>query len=416
MSIFNKYNLRKLTKFSLSPFSKWYVKLILIVLSLTFIIGSIIYTNSLVDEIVKREKALLNFYTDIYEHYSDPNSNFEDISFFEEQIIPQINFPIIITDSNDIPLEPFDLYSLNVKTDTNLNYSQKREVFIDFVERMKSAYQPIVLVDNNNKVLQKYYFYHSPLVDKFRSLPYLAFIVFLTFVAIGYIAFSASRRNEESKVWIGMAKEAAHQLGTPLSSLLAWIEILKLRSEDDSLSEVTKEMENDILRLNVVATRFSKIGSIADLTRTNIRELIEEISIYFEKRLPHLGRKIHIIREIQEDYYCKLNRDLFPWVFENIFKNAAEAIEEKQGTIFLKIIKRGNSIRIYIRDTGKGMTKKVKRHVFSPGFTTKKRGWGLGLSLTKKIVEDYHKGKIWIKESNPGKGTTFCIELPLDPN
>jgi two-component sensor histidine kinase len=416
VKILNKYKLKQFAKFNISPFSKWYVKLTLILISLAFIVGSILYTNSLVDEIVLREKALLNFYTDIYEHYSDPNSNFEDISFFEEQIIPQINFPIIITDSNDVPLEPFDIYSLNVKTDTNLSYSLKRKVFVDMVSEMKSAYPPIVLVDNNNKILQKYYFYHSPLVDKFRSLPYLAFIVFLTVVAIGYVAFNASRRNEESKVWVGMAKEAAHQLGTPLSSLLAWLEILKMKSEDDYSQEIVKEMENDILRLNIVATRFSKIGSKADLTKTNIRELIEEISTYFEKRLPHLGRKIQIIREINQDYFCKLNTDLFSWVFENLFKNAAEAIEEKQGTIYITINKRGNSIRIYIRDTGKGMSKKVRRNIFSPGFTTKKRGWGLGLSLTKKIVEDYHKGKIWVKDSMPGKGSTFVIELPLEIN
>jgi two-component sensor histidine kinase len=390
------------------------VKIILILLSSAFIIGSIIYTNSLVDEIIKREKALLNFYTDIYEHYSDPNSNFEDISFFEEQIIPQINFPIIITDSSDVPLEPFDLYSLNVKTDSSLSYSQKRKIYTEMVKDMKTSYQPIVLVDKNNKVLQKYYFYHSSLVDKFRSLPYLAFLIFLTFVGVGYVAFSASRRNEESKVWVGMAKEAAHQLGTPLSSLLAWIEILKMKTEDEYSQEIVREMENDILRLNIVATRFSKIGSQADLTRTNIRELIENISIYFEKRLPHLGRKIQIIREINKDYFCKLNTELFSWVFENLFKNAAEAIEEKHGTIYITLSKHGNFLRIYIRDTGKGMTKKVRRHVFSPGFTTKKRGWGLGLSLTKKIVEDYHKGKIWVKESTPGKGTTFVIELPIE--
>jgi signal transduction histidine kinase len=172
-------------------------------------------------------------------------------------------------------------------------------------------------------------------------------------------------------------------------------------------------MANDVTRLNIVATRFSKIGSTADLTKTNIRDLIEEVSRYFERRLPHLGRKIQIIREINQNYYCDLNVDLFSWVFENLFKNAAEAIEEKQGTIYLTIKLKGTYIRIYIRDTGKGMTNKVKRHVFTPGFSTKKRGWGLGLSLTKKIVEDYHNGKIYIKDTAPGKGTTFVIELPL---
>lgn len=410
------YNLKKLTKFNITPFSKWYIKAFLMLALLGFIISSIIYTDSLVSEIIKREKALLDFYADIYQHYSNPNSNFEDLSFFQEQIIPQINFPIIITDSNDVPLEPFELYSLNVHLDTNMTYSQKREYVSKFVEKMKNTYQPVILVDTNNKVLQKYYFYHSDLVNKFRALPIIAFIIFLAVIGIGYIAFSASRNNEESKVWIGMAKEAAHQLGTPLSSLLAWLELLRLKSDDPKITEIIDEMGKDLTRLNIVATRFSKIGSKADLSPTNVKELIEEISTYFEKRLPNLGRKIQIIREIPKDYYCDLNTDLFSWVFENLFKNAAEAIEEKQGTIYLTIREKSNSIRIYIRDTGKGMTNKIKRHVFTPGFSTKKRGWGLGLSLTKKIVEDYHNGKIWVKETSPGKGTTFVIELPLTKN
>ncbi len=407
------HNIKRYTKFSISPFSKWYIKAILFIIMLLLILTSIIYTNSLVNEIIKREKALLKFYADIYEHYSDPNTNFEDLNFFQEQIIPQINFPIIITDSNDVPLEPFELYSLNVKFDTTLTYAQKRQRAYQLIQKMKSTYQPIVLVDSTNKILQKYYFYHSDLVDKFRALPYFAFIIFLTVLTIGYAAFNASRRNEESKVWVGMAKEAAHQLGTPLSSLLAWIELLRLKSDDLGINEIVNEMANDVTRLNIVATRFSKIGSAADLTKTNIRDLIEEISKYFERRLPHLGRKIQIIREINQDYYCDLNVDLFSWVFENLFKNAAEAIEEKQGTIYLTIKIKGSNIKIYVRDTGKGMTNKVKRHVFTPGFSTKKRGWGLGLSLTKKIVEDYHNGKIYIKDTAPGKGTTFVIELPL---
>jgi hypothetical protein len=387
------------------------------ILTLLFIVSSIFYTNSLVSDIIKREKALLNFYADIYQHYSNPNSNFEDLTFFQEQIIPQIKFPIIITDSSDVPLEPFELYSLNVKLDTNLTYAQKRAKINKLILKMKDTYQPVILVDTTNKVLQKYYFYHSDLVDKFRALPYLAFIIFLSVIGIGYVAFNASRKNEESKVWVGMAKEAAHQLGTPLSSLLAWLELLRLKSEDDpNISEIIEEMSKDLTRLNIVATRFSKIGSKADLTPTNIKELIEEISTYFEKRLPNLGRKIQIIREIPKDYFCDLNTDLFSWVFENLFKNAAEAIEEKQGTIYITIKEKSNYIRIYIRDTGKGMTNKIKRHIFTPGFSTKKRGWGLGLSLTRKIVEDYHDGKIWVKETSPGKGTTFVIELPISKN
>ncbi len=405
-------NISRTYRFNISPFSKWYIKLALLLFSFAFIIASIFYTDSVVKEIVTREKALIDFYIDIYEHYSDPISNFEDISFFQEKIIPQINFPIIITDSNDVPLEPFDTYSINVRTPKNLSYSQKREFFLNLIDKMKETYQPITLVDSSNKVLQKYYFYHSALVDKIRMMPYIAIAIFMIFSLTGYMAFNASRRNEESKVWIGMAKEAAHQLGTPLSSLLAWVEILKMKNDDPDYQDMILEIQKDLERLNIVTTRFSKIGSRPDLTPQNVRLLIEKVSEYFEKRLPNLGRKIIIVREIDRDYFCNLNLDLFSWVFENLFKNAAEAIEEKRGTIFITIKEKGDWIRIYVRDTGKGMSSKVKRNIFSPGFTTKKRGWGLGLSLTKKIVEDYHNGKISVRETAINRGTTFLIELP----
>lgn len=405
-------NIIRPSKLTLSPFSKWYVKLALLLFSFAFVFVSIFYTDSLVKEIINREKALIELYIDIYEHYSDPISNFEDITFFQEKIIPQINFPIIITDSNDVPLEPFETFSINVTTPPNLTYTQKRQYYINLIQKMKETYQPITLVDTSNKILQKYYFYHSSLVDKIRMMPYIAFGIFLIFTLTGYVAFNASRRNEESKVWIGMAKEAAHQLGTPLSSLLAWIEILRMKNDSPEYQEILNEVQKDLDRLNVVTTRFSKIGSRPDLNVQNLRLLIENVSEYFEKRLPNLGRKINIVREIDRDYYCELNLDLFSWVFENLFKNAAEAIEDKRGTIYITIKEKSDWIKIFVRDTGKGMSSKVKRNIFTPGFTTKKRGWGLGLSLTKKIVEDYHNGKIYVKETGINKGTTFVIELP----
>lgn len=412
MSTINLNSINKFFKPEITPLTKWWVKLILLVLSAVFIFLSFFYTNTIAREILNREKALIDLYIDIYEYYSDPVSNFEDIAFFQEKIIPQINFPIIITDSSDAPLEPFETFSLNVKTDPKLSYTQTRVEYQKLIQKMKSAYEPIVLVDTTGKVLQKYYFYHSAVVDKLTIMPFVAFAIFLLFSISGYIALNASRRNEESKVWIGMAKEAAHQLGTPLSSLLAWAEILRMRINDPDTNEIIDEIQKDLERLNIVTTRFSKIGSKPDLTMQNIGALIEQVSTYFEKRLPNLGRKISIVREIDKEYFCYLNADLFSWVFENLFKNAAEAIEEKNGSIFITIKEKGDWIRIYVRDTGKGMTAKIKRNVFSPGFTTKKRGWGLGLSLTKKIVEDYHNGKISVKESTVGKGTTFVIDLP----
>ena len=212
-----------------------------------------------------------------------------------------------------------------------------------------------------------------------------------------------------------MAKEAAHQLGTPLSSLLAWLEIIKFSSDDpQAVTETASEMEKDIQRLNTIAIRFSKIGSTPDKELINISKLIDNVCNYYDKRLPHLGKKIEIIRSLDDRIFVEVNIDLFAWVIENLLKNAAEAIEEKTGQIyiFMRVIP-NNKIFIFVKDTGKGMTQKLKRQLFTPGFTTKKRGWGLGLSLCKRIVEEYHDGKIYVKESIIGKGTTFAIEIPI---
>eukprot|EP01107_Rhizomastix_libera_P002495 TRINITY_DN14337_c0_g1_i1.p1 TRINITY_DN14337_c0_g1~~TRINITY_DN14337_c0_g1_i1.p1 ORF type:complete len:242 (+),score=-22.42 TRINITY_DN14337_c0_g1_i1:549-1274(+) len=236
------------------------------------------------------------------------------------------------------------------------------------------------------------------------------------FIMVGYMAFSNIRRNEQSKVWVGMAREAAHQLGTPLSSLLAWIEILRYSKENpDSIDETLSEMDKDISRLQIITTRFSKIGSKPELEELNLSELIENVCLYFEKRLPHLGRKVDIVRKIDKPVIANVNADLFAWVFENLLKNAAEAIEVKHGEITLSYgTFTKHKVIIYVKDTGKGMTKKLRRQIFYPGYTTKKRGWGLGLSLSKRIVEEYHSGKIYVKDSSPGKGTTFCIEIPVE--
>lgn len=235
------------------------------------------------------------------------------------------------------------------------------------------------------------------------------------FIFIGYMAFSSIRRSEESRVWVGMAKEAAHQLGTPLSSLFAWLEILKINKNiPESIESTVSEMKSDLDRLNKITTRFSKIGSAPENRLMDIAAFIDNVCQYFERRLPHLGKKIEIIKNLEfNTYFASLNDELFEWVIENLLKNAAEAIEDRNGTVLISVYKNvRKKIVISVKDDGKGMTSKIKRQVFYPGFTTKKRGWGLGLSLSKRIIEDYHNGKIYIKESLPGKGTTFIIELP----
>ena len=325
-----------------------------------------------------------------------------------------ITFPVIITDENDEPYEPFQSYSLNVSIDTSLTPSAQRNFIKELIIKMKNNYEPIVLREENGKIYLKFFYMHSALIDQLQLFPLIEIVVVAIFIIVGYMAFSNIRRSEESKVWVGMAKEAAHQLGTPLSSMLAWIEILKYKNNDpESVKETIGEMENDINRLNMIATRFSKIGSLPELKEEDLNETVEMVCQYFEKRLPHLGRKVTIVREYDKKTNLKINKELFAWVIENLLKNAVESIESKQGKVVVKVKSSNkNFISITFSDNGKGMTGQQRRQVFLPGYTTKKRGWGLGLNLCKRIVEDYHKGKIYIKDTTPGKGTTFTVEIP----
>ncbi len=401
------------------PLAKWQIKLLFAILAFSIILGVILFTQSLVKELVDREKKTLQLYAKINEDFNNrilSNQETDYLYFMLDNIIETINFPIIATDSDDKPQESFEAYTLNLGIDFSKPLEEQRKIVNSILQEMKEDYKPIIIHGQNNEVLLKFYYAHSPIIDQLRYFPLIAMVAVASFILIGYFAFSGIRRTEESKVWVGMAKEAAHQLGTPLSSLLAWIEILKYNNEDPSyVSEIIGEMEHDLTRLNTITTRFSKIGSQPEKELTNVSELIENVCKYYEVRLPNVSKKIEIIRDLQESYIALVNRDLFEWVIENLLKNATEAIEREIGNIYIYM--RANTdqkIFIYVRDTGKGMNNQLKRMIFVPGYTTKKRGWGLGLSLVKRIVEDYHKGKIYIKESNPGKGTTFAIELPMN--
>ena len=408
----SKFNLSDIFfRFSLS---KWQIKIFFVISGLAILIAIVWYTQSLLDELIKREQNTIKLYADIYRRSLDPNADLEEIAFLFDQITPTITFPIIITDKNDDPNKPYEVNTKNVPIDTTLSEEQQEAEILKVLKNMAEQYPPIVVTDNEGKILQKFYYSNSPLISKLKYFPIVEIVVVGLFILLGYMTFSNIRRNEESKVWIGMSKEAAHQLGTPLSSLLAWIEILKLNKDDQqSVVETCKEMENDIERLNTIAIRFSKIGSKPEMKIENLYVIIETVCKYFEKRLPHLGRRVKIIRNLDPYLYANINVDLFQWVIENLLKNAAEAIENKHGSITINMTKRSDLIYMTIADTGKGMNKKQKRQIFNPGFTTKKRGWGLGLSLCRRIVEEYHEGKIYVKESYPNKGTTFAIEIAL---
>ena len=250
------------------------------------------------------------------------------------------------------------------------------------------------------------YYDDSVLLKRLSAYPYVQLGIVLIFVVVAIIALLTSKRAEQNKVWVGLSKETAHQLGTPISSLMAWIEILKETYPDD---ELIPEMDKDVKRLQLIADRFSKIGSLPEPVPTNLEEVLMHVVEYMDRRT---SKKINITYEFPEhEVVVLLNASLFEWVIENLCKNAVDAMGGEQGSIHIKVMVNTDAVAIEVSDTGKGIKKKDIGNVFRPGFTTKKRGWGLGLSLAKRIVEEYHHGKIFVKSSEVGKGTTFRIEL-----
>jgi len=245
----------------------------------------------------------------------------------------------------------------------------------------------------------------SIMLKRLSAWPYIQLGIVLVFVVVAIFALLSSKRAEQNKVWVGLSKETAHQLGTPVSSLMAWVEMLKEQYPDDDL---LPEMDKDVKRLQLIAERFSKIGSLPEPVESSMNEVLEHVVDYMDRRT---SNQVQMVKNFpNHDVIVKMNASLFEWVVENLCKNAVDAMEGK-GTIMLTLTDDEQSVTIDVQDTGKGIKKKDINNVFTPGFTTKKRGWGLGLSLAKRIVEEYHKGRIFVKQSEIGKGTTFRIEM-----
>jgi two-component system, NtrC family, sensor histidine kinase KinB len=262
--------------------------------------------------------------------------------------------------------------------------------------------------------LRQYVFYdESDLIKELRIYPYLQLIIVGLFVMVGYLGFSYVRRNEQRSLWVGMAKEAAHQLGTPISSLMGWTELLKSNALDaDHERQALEEMDEDIRRLQRVASRFSDIGSLPRLHVQDVGPVVLQIAAYMRKRMPKEARHIVLETDVEPGLYAPLNEELFEWVIENLLKNALDAIDADDGRITVSARRREMSIIVDVEDTGKGIERQDFGNVFRPGYSTKKRGWGLGLSLAKRIVDDYHRGRLSLAQSRVGEGTTFRIEIP----
>jgi len=319
-------------------------------------------------------------------------------SFVDEIVNNSLSTPVIITDSSKQRVIAFggSLDSSDISTSENLAAT---------IAKMSSNKEPIIVHLSKG---DSYVFYdESPTLRGMRYFPAFLFFAILIFLIISYTIFNVARKSEQSKVWAGMAKETAHQLGTPISSLMGWIELLKLNYPDE---QGFMQMDKDIDRLKLVSERFSKIGSIPVLKEDNIILIIEGVVDYMQHRAPS-RIKLSIDNNSPEDQIIKLNKHLIIWVFENLIKNAVDAIGNDKGSIKISILNTDKGIEIDVADTGKGIPKSQQKVVFDPGFSTKSRGWGLGLSLSKRIIEEYHKGKINVKSSTIGEGTVFRILL-----
>ncbi|MBU3742160.1 MAG: HAMP domain-containing histidine kinase [Candidatus Kapabacteria bacterium] len=393
--------------------TKWQIKVLLTLLGLGIIATVLLYTKAIVDELIANEKRTVELYAKQLTSLQEASTDSE-LLYYIEVTVASIYFPVIITGPDEKPVFPYQQLSLNIDIDSSQTKEEQRAMMIGIMDEMREAYPPYEIKDPDGKVIQKVFFNNSEIVRRLRYMPYIEILIVTAFILIGYVAFSTIRRNEESNIWVGMAKEAAHQLGTPLSSLLAWLDILRMSSDDPpSVLQTAGEMQRDVERLNVIANRFSKIGSQPILTDVSLTDLVEQVCLYFETRLPNLGKRIQLTRELDGQVRAKVNTDLFQWVLENLIRNAVDAMDRQDGHIHIVVAKRGRGgVMLTVTDNGKGMTSAVRSRVFQPGFTTKRRGWGLGLSLSKRIVEEYHAGRIYVKETQPGVGTTFAVELP----
>lgn len=386
------------------------VKWVVLIASVLISVGSIYYTNVLVDQLKERERQQVELFARALEYI--PNSTSEsssDINFIAQEILYQNNtIPIILLDSTGAIIN-----HRNIQVNKTWKQSRKDEFLQKELTRMRNTYDPIEVPlrdpeTGENFGLNYVYYRNSFLLTQLTTYPYIQLSVIAIFAFIAYLAFNYSKVAEQNRVWVGLAKETAHQLGTPLSSLMAWVEVLR---DDPNIKnkEIVSELEKDITKLTTVTERFSSIGSVPSLKPENVVTLVNNVVHYLR---PRISSKIKIeVFTLSDNIQAMIHAPLFEWVLENLCKNAVDAIGTS-GTIAIKIL-RGSDSKVYIdvSDTGKGIPRSKVNMVFRPGFTTKKRGWGLGLALAKRIIEAYHSGRIFVKASEENQGTTFRIML-----
>ena len=394
-------------------------KVVFIAISLVLVALFLYISNNLVKDLAEQERERMEIWANATQELATMGSGAEedaegnpigtggtDVDFLLSIIEANHNIPVLLVDDKgniqqhrnfrlpDPVDNPFDL------SPANLEYLNKK------LRRLKNS-QNKIEIKIDKATTQYLYYEDSTLLRRLAYFPYIQLAVLILFFAIAYFALMSIKRAEQNKVWVGLSKETAHQLGTPISSLMAWTQLLDSMGVDKS---IVNDMDKDVKRLSTIADRFSKIGSMPDKELVPINEAVTSSLEYMRARIPKRV-SLHIHTNDQTNNGVMLSQTLFAWVMENLTKNAVDAMDG-EGRLDITVEDSPNNVVILVKDTGKGIARKNFKNVFTPGFTTKKRGWGLGLTLVKRIIEEYHNGQIYIQESEVGKGTTFGIELP----
>ena len=379
-------------------------KILILIVAFAAMAGSIMYTNHLANQLVEEEHQRMNIWAEATRQFilAEPG---EDINFVSSIIEGNTSIPVFMTDQDGRYM-----FSRNVNLPKRLQQEGKEEEVTAYyqkeVDRLRESTEPIE-VRLGPDMVQYIYYDESNLLRQLQYLPYIQLLLILAFGLIAAISIAATQRAEKNKVWVGLSKETAHQLGTPISSLYAWNEILKAQYPNDPSFQ---EIERDIHRLSTITERFSKIGSRPKLTPTAVKPIVEDTIRYMQSRTS--SRILYYVSadNLRKETEALLAAPLFAWVIENLIKNAVDAMEG-EGSISIKMNETERHILIDVRDTGKGIERRLWRRIFQSGYTTKQRGWGLGLSLAKRIICDYHHGRIFVLHSEIGKGTTFRISI-----
>ena len=386
------------------------------------VLVSLIYTTLLIRKLEEEPRIMSRVFARFCMTAAVPEAagDVPETGIIFEEIIQKINFPVVVTDRRGLPMawknvgvEPFVLSEeMAAGWDSLADGGSQLALLRKAIRELDDQNEPIPMMLNSDSTAVGYVHYGHPQI--LRELSYVPFIqigMIALFVWIGFIGFRAIKAGEERAVWVGLAREAAHQLGTPISSLMGWLTLL--REGAKPVSEVIPEMDNDLAHLEKVLSRFNQVGSIPKLSESDISQLLHQAVGYFRLRAANMGKEIRFVEDYGDCPPVRVNQDLFIWAVENLIKNAIDAIETSPGMITISTAVGARRVDISIADNGRGILPGHQRKIFSPGFTTKKLGWGLGLSLVRRIVEDYHQGRVRLVSSRPGHGSVFIISLPI---